>query len=165
MLASAEAETSISVPFMEMARMALTKSPCPKNRLAGCRDERDHDQMDLSQQPAKTVSDLGETAIDVRGAIGPEKVADISPVYAMSQLCCPKTSERRQQGLRKRCLTDFNVDSLHVSRCFGHIDLVLILGIRRKGQDLGRELDRSALCVLGLGGLAGSLIQSRAVTS
>jgi hypothetical protein len=33
-----------------------------------------HDQTDLSQHPAYTVSVLGETASDVRGATGPVKV-------------------------------------------------------------------------------------------
>lgn len=44
--------------------------------MPGFRVEVDHDHIDLSQQPANNVFDLGETASDVRGATGPEKVAD-----------------------------------------------------------------------------------------
>jgi hypothetical protein len=40
--------------------------------------EHVHDHIDLSQQPAKTVSDFGETATDVSGAVGPDNVADTS---------------------------------------------------------------------------------------
>jgi hypothetical protein len=54
---------------------ALTKSPWPWKRLAGFRVERVHDQIDLSQQLANIVSDLVDTATDVSGAVGPEKVA------------------------------------------------------------------------------------------
>ena len=43
--------------------------------MAGFRVERVHDQIDLSQQPANIVPDLGDTATDVRGAVGPENVA------------------------------------------------------------------------------------------
>jgi hypothetical protein len=43
--------------------------------LASFRVESVHDQIDLSQQPANIVSDLGDTATDVSGAVGPEKVA------------------------------------------------------------------------------------------
>lgn len=60
---------------------ALTKSLCPRNRLAGFRVESVHDQIDLSQQPANIVSDLGEMATEVSGAVGPEKVADTLFVY------------------------------------------------------------------------------------
>jgi len=55
--------------------MALTKSPWPWKRLAGLREESDHDQIDLSQHAANSVSDLGRTATDVSGAVGPENVA------------------------------------------------------------------------------------------
>jgi hypothetical protein len=74
MLASCEAETRTSFPCRVKVMMALTKSPWPWKRLASFRVESVHDQIDLSQQPANIVSDLGDTATDVSGAVGPEKV-------------------------------------------------------------------------------------------
>jgi hypothetical protein len=76
-LASCEADTKISLPCRVNAMTALTKSPWPWKRLAGFRVESVHDQIDLSQQPAKIVSELGDTATDVSGAVAPEKLADI----------------------------------------------------------------------------------------
>lgn len=75
-----------------------------------------HDQTDLSQHPAYTVSDLGEIARDVRGATGPENVADTF-------------------------LVDFKVDSLHVARGLGNIYLVVILRVGDNSKDFGRELE------------------------
>lgn len=61
------------------------KSLWPWKRRPGFRVLRDHDHIDLSQHPANIVSDFAETASEVRGAVGPEKVADISPVYIQSR--------------------------------------------------------------------------------
>lgn len=117
--------------------MALTKSPWPWKRLVGLREERDHDQIDLSQHAANSVSDLGRTATDVSGAVGPEKVATT-------------------------LLVDFNVNSLYVACCFGYIDVILIVRVGDDVEDLGGELQRAAVGVLGLGSLAGRLLQRRA---
>lgn len=45
------------------------------------------------------------------------------------------------------CLTDFNIDPLHISRSLCNVELVLIVWIGGEGEDLGRELDRAALLV------------------
>jgi len=90
---------------------------------------------------------------EVRGAVGPVKVADTSPVCEGSQHEGGRRTERR--------LTDFNVDSLHTAGCFSDVDVVSILWIRRQCQNLRGELDGLALGVLGFGCLAGSLIQGR----
>jgi hypothetical protein len=87
MLASADAEIRISLFCNVHTRTALTKSLCPWYRLLGLRVEHVQDHIDLSQQPAKTVSDFGETATDVSGAVGPENVADTSADYKGSQPC------------------------------------------------------------------------------
>lgn len=71
---------------------ALTKSLCPWNLFVGFRVERDHDQTDLSQQPANTVSVFGDTATDVRGAVGPAYVAE-------TLFVCMR---KRQSGLGRR---------------------------------------------------------------
>jgi len=63
-----------------------------------------HDHTDLSQHPAKTIPDIGEIVTDVRGAVGPEKVAETLPV-------------------------DFDVDPPHIPSCLGNIDLVLIVRV------------------------------------
>ena len=81
MLASCEADTRISLPFNVNVMTALTKSLWPWKRLAVLRVDSVHDQIDLSQHPANNVSDLGETATDVRGAVGPENVAATLLVY------------------------------------------------------------------------------------
>lgn len=81
MLASCEADTMTSLPCSVNAMTALTKSLWPWKRLAGLRVERVHDQIDLSQHPANSVSDFEETATDVRGATGPVKVAATLLVY------------------------------------------------------------------------------------
>jgi len=101
------------------------------------RDESDQDHIDLSQQPANSVPDFGDTAMEVRGAVGPEKVATT-------------------------LLVDFNIDMLHAACSFSYVDMVLILRIRDDGEDLGWELGGVALCVLRLGSLAGCLLKSRA---
>jgi len=116
---------------------ALTKSLWPWKRLAVLRVESVHDQIDLSQHPANNVSDLGEMATEVRGAVGPEKVA-------------------------ATLLVDFNVDAFHVACCFGNVDVVLILRVGDDGEDLGGELDRVALGVLGLCSLSSCLLQGGA---
>jgi hypothetical protein len=69
---------------------------------------------------------------------------------------------RRWQGGDERCLTNFNVYSLDVAGCFGHVDLVRIVRIGDNREDLGGELDGAALGVLRLGGLAGGLVQGGA---
>jgi len=117
--------------------MALTKSPWPWKRLAGLREESDHDQIDLSQHAANSVSDLGRTATDVSGAVGPENVA-------------------------VTLLVDFNIDALYVACCLGHVDMVPVVRVGGDVEDLGGELQGVALCVLGLGSLAGCLLQRRA---
>jgi hypothetical protein len=61
--------------------------------------------------------------------------------------------------LRNGGLTDFNVDAFHVACCFGNVDVVVILRVRGKGEDLGGELEGIALGVLGLGGLASCLLE------
>jgi len=93
-----------------------------------------HDQIDLSQHPANNVSDLGETATDVRGAVGPENVA-------------------------ATLLVDFNVDTLHVACCFSNVDAVVILRVGDGSEDLGGELDRGALGVLGFCSLSSCLLE------
>jgi hypothetical protein len=64
--------------------------------------------------------------------------------------------------LRNRCLTDFNIDPLHAACSFGNVDLVLILGVGRGGEDLGGKLDRISLGVLRLCSLSGCLFKCRA---
>jgi len=123
-----------SLPCSVNAMTALTKSLWPWKRLAGLRVERVHDQIDLSQHPANSVSDFGETATDVRGATGPVKVA-------------------------ATLLVDFNVDALHVAGCFGNVDVILIVRVRGECEDLGGELEGVALGVLGLGSLASCLLE------
>lgn len=90
----------------------MTKSPCPWNRLPAFRVERVQDHIDLSQQPANTVSDLGEMATEVKGAFGPEKVADTSAA-------------------------NFNIYLLDIACGFSHVDMVIILWIRDSSEDLG----------------------------
>jgi hypothetical protein len=63
----------------------LTKSLWPWYFLLGFGDERVQDHIDLSQQPANIVSEVGETATEVRGAIGPENVADTLAVWEDGQ--------------------------------------------------------------------------------
>jgi hypothetical protein len=78
MVASAEAESRISLFCSVHTRTALTKSVCPWYLLPGFREERVHDHIDLSQHPAKMVPDVGDTATEVSGAAGPENVKDTS---------------------------------------------------------------------------------------
>jgi len=85
--------------------------------------EPDHDQTDLSQQPAKTVPEEGATQTEVSGAVGPEKVVLMLDV-------------------------NFNVYPLDIASGFGHVDLVFIARIGDDGQYLGREFDRAAVGVL-----------------
>jgi hypothetical protein len=108
------------LPFRVKVMMALTKSLWPWKRVEAFREESDHDQIDLSQQPANRVRDFGDTTTDVKGAVGPEKVA-------------------------ATLLVDFNVDVLHAACSFGHVDVVLILRIRGDGKDLGWKLGGVAL--------------------
>lgn len=60
--------------------------------------------MDLSQHPAKSVSDFGAMASEVSGAVGPVNVAKV-------------------------LFVDFNVDALHAACSLSNIDLIVILGI------------------------------------
>ena len=76
MVVSAEAEIRTSLPCSLHAKTALTKSLWPWNLFPGFREEAFHDHIDLSQQPAKRVFEVGDIATDVRGAAAPEKVAE-----------------------------------------------------------------------------------------
>jgi hypothetical protein len=69
---------------------------------------------------------------------------------------------RGSRGTSERCLTNFNVNPLHVAGRFSHVDVVVILGIGDDGEDLGGELDRAALGVLRLGALAGDFVEGGA---
>ena len=161
MLASADAETMRSLSCRVKGSTALTKSLCPWNRFASFLVEIVHDQTDLSQHPAYTVSDLGETARDVRGATGPAKVAITflvckgSPVsHGSACVICVQ---------RNGGLTDFKIDPLHVAGGLGDVYLILILGVCDDGKDLGWELQRVAFIVLRLGCLACRLFECGAV--
>ena len=111
------------------------------------------------------MSDLGETASDVRGATGPVKVA-------VAFLVCEKSTvspgsalqvhARRGLGKWNGGLTDFKVDALHVASGLGDVDLLLILRVCNDGEDLGRELERVAVVVLRFGRLARCLVERRA---
>jgi hypothetical protein len=70
---------------------------------------------------------------------------------------------RGEKGTCERCLTNFDIYSLDKAGGCGHVEVVLILGVGYGGEDLGGELDRAALGVLRLGGLAGGFIQGGAV--
>lgn len=125
-----------------------------------------HDQTDLSQHPAYTVSNLGETARDVRGATGPAKVAETFLV------CTIGTSQPRLNaagistgvfGGRNGGPTDFKVDLLHVASSLGNVYLILILRVWDNGEDLGRELEWVPLVILRLSGLTSSFVERRAI--
>ncbi len=91
-----------------------------------------HDHTDLSQHPAYTVPDLGETASDVRGATGPASVAVTFLVCGGSTVSSGSRMQvyvRRGLGKRNGGLTDFNIDPLHVAGGLGDVYLVLILRV------------------------------------
>lgn len=67
----------------------MTKSLWPWNLFSGFREDAFHDHTDLSQHPANSVPDVGETATDVRGAAGPEKVAETWLLYRKSAVVSP----------------------------------------------------------------------------
>jgi hypothetical protein len=71
---------------------------------------------------------------------------------------------RGEEGKSERCLTNFNIYPLHVAGRFSHIDMVVILWVGDRGEDLGGELDRAALGVLRFGALAGNFVEGRAAT-
>jgi hypothetical protein len=79
-----------------------------------------------------------------------------------------QTPERRVShasgGRYDRCLTNFDVYPFDEAGCCGHVDVVVILGVGYGREDLGGELDRGALCVLRLGGLAGGFVEGGAAT-
>ena len=84
-----------------VTRRHLTKSLCPSSRLPGDFVARFHDQILLSQQPAKSVlgsvagsregeKDVGDSARLVTGAEGPRRMHVVLPVYlryAISSEC------------------------------------------------------------------------------
>lgn len=86
MVASWEAETRTGLPCKVKVMIALTKSAWPWYRFAVVPLAMDHDQIDLSQQPANRIPDAGETARDVKGAVGPAKVAVDLFVYGSVML-------------------------------------------------------------------------------
>lgn len=96
----------------------------------------DHDHTDLSQQPAKSVPEVGETAIEVRGATGPLNVAVTLRV-------------------------DFNVDAFHVARSFSNVNLILIPWVGADGEYLGLKLDGAAVGVVAFRSLAGGFFKGR----
>ena len=65
-------------------------------------------------------------------------------------------------GQRNGGLTDFNVDTLHVACCFSNVDAVVILRVGDGSEDLGGELDRGALGVLGFCSLSSCLLEGGA---
>jgi hypothetical protein len=89
--------------------------------------------MDLSQHPANTVLDKGATATEVRGAVGPVKVAVTLDVCRSGQLWfevfhnglrgCGK------EGRNETRLTNFNIYALDVAGRFGHVDSISIVWV------------------------------------
>lgn len=65
-------------------------------------------------------------------------------------------------GQRNGGLTDFNIDTLHVACCFSNVDAVVILRVGDGSEDLGGELDRGALGVLGFCSLSSCLLEGGA---
>lgn len=64
--------------------------------------------------------------------------------------------------MMEECLTNFEVDSLHVAGCFSNIDLVFMVWIRDDGENLRGKFDGVALGVLRFRSLAGCFVQSGA---
>jgi len=69
-----------SLPLSRAHTIALTKSVWPRYLRPGSRETRSHDQMTLSQLPAKTVLlDGPPTVTQLTGAEGPRYTAVLSP--------------------------------------------------------------------------------------
>lgn len=112
--------------------------------------EVDHDHIVLSQQPAKTVLEVGEMAREVRGAMGPVYVVVTSFFCRNMQVSAGQEqyADSRQNMVEDgTCLTDFKTNLLHRSSCLGYIYLTLILRVGGDSERLGREFDGAAACI------------------